>query len=227
MLDYCIDNNWNPGRFDFFSGEIWDTDLGYNVLSITEEAIERGFHPRLIVIPSNFSFILNEEAKNRVEKFMEKCRQFNIKPCWSCSNDGLLLDLETRPFNSDELNAKKDTEDYYKKLFEFCKKWNLGFHPMVAAHGIEKWSENFLWWMSELKKYKFERNSSIMFLEVRNDDWTDDKIYHYLKYLNTSINYLNDECINLNTLSFEDYVRKTNKNIKYNYTPVILEKSSL
>ena len=143
---------------------------------------------------------------------MSKCCEFKIKPCFSCSNDGLLLDLETRPFQTEELNFKKDTEDYYKKLFEFCKKWNLGFHPMVSAHGIEKWSENFLWWMSELKKYHFDR-TSIMFLEVRNDDWTDEKIYHYLKYLNTSINYMNDECEALNTISFNDYVHKKNKNL--------------
>jgi hypothetical protein len=60
---------------------------------------------------------------------------------------------------------------------------------MISAHGIEHWCENFDWWVNTLKEEEFDLMNSVMFLEVRNDDWTEEAIIHYLKYLNHSANY--------------------------------------
>lgn len=194
FLNYCLEKKINPPRFDLFSGEIWDTQFGYDVLQIVYEAIEKGFHPNMIVIPSNFSFVLNDESLQRINDYTDKIQKHDVRMCWSCSNDGWYVDKMTRPFNNDsDYELKKGTKAYYERLFDFCKKWNLGFHPMVSAHGIEYWCENFDWWMKELKTRDFKPTSAIMFLETRNDDWTEDKIIHYLKYLNHVIDWHQNE----------------------------------
>lgn len=100
MLNHCLKNNWNPFRFDFFTGEIWDTEFGYKVYEVTEKAIKNGFKPNILVIPTNMSFLLSDKAIEKAEHFMEVCKSNGVKPCYSCSNDGFLIDLETRPLNS-------------------------------------------------------------------------------------------------------------------------------
>ncbi len=192
FLNHCIEEGLlYPYRFDLFSGEIWDLELGQKVLETVYNAVCKGFSPSMIVIPSNFSFVLNDDSLNYIDSYMEKFDEYKIKVCWSCSNDGYYLDSKTRPFNNEEqYELKKGTEAYYRRIFDFCKKWTLGFHPMVSAHGIEHWSENFKWWIDTLEHEGFSPLTTIMFLEVRNDDWTDEAIEHYLHYLNTSVDYM-------------------------------------
>lgn len=190
FLDYCLEQGFNPPRFDLFSGEIWDTQFGYDVLQVVYEAVQKGFCPDVIVIPSNFSFVLQDESLAIIDDYMTKFDKAGIRLCWSCSNDGWYLDSITRPFNdAEQYEIKKGTKAYYERIFNFCQKWHLGFHPMVSAHGIEHWCENFDWWMDELTNRNFDLLNSIMYLEVRNDDWTEDKIIHYLKYLNHCVDY--------------------------------------
>lgn len=190
FLDYCIEKKLNPPRFDLFSGEIWDTQFGYDVLQVVYEATVKGFKPEVIVIPSNFSFVLKDEALAIIDDYMNKFKQINIRVCWSCSNDGKYIDAMTRPFNNEEeYELKKGTDAYYDRIFKFCEKWQLGFHPMVSAHGIEYWRDNFDWWMDKVIRYNTDALSGIMFLEVRNDDWTEEKIHHYLLYLNHCVDY--------------------------------------
>lgn len=193
LLDYFIENNINPPRFDLFSGEIWETKFGHDVLQVVYEALLKGFKPGMMVIPSNFSFVLHDNTLAVIDDYMQKFQEQDVRICWSCSNDGLYLDEMTRPFNDEKAHEiKKGTEEYYKRIFDFCKKWNLGFHPMVSAYGIEYWCENFDWWMQKLNEYDFNILSHIMFLEVRNDDWTEEKIISYLKYLNHTIDFYVD-----------------------------------
>lgn len=191
FISYLREERIKPSRLDLFSGEIWGFDFGNKVLQSLYEEILKGFQPRAVVIPSNFSFMLNKSSKNIIEDFLQKYKDAGVKLAFSCSNDGLYLDLMTRPLNEENaFETKKGTETYYHELFEFCKKWGLGFHPMVSAHGIQYWKENFQWWEENLGLYNFDVFNSIMFLEVRNDDWTDEAIKHYLEYLNYSTNYM-------------------------------------
>ena len=196
FIQHCIDNKLFPDRFDLFSGEIWASPLGLNILHEIEDAIiNRGFSPRAIIIPSNCSFIFDDKALIEIEEIMTNLSKTNTRLVFSCSNDGKYVDLQNRPFTNpqDYANIEKASDEYYDKLFNFCKKWNFGFHPMVAAAGIEVWGDNFKWWYEQLKKYNISLYNGIMFLEVRNDDWTEDKIISYLKYLNSSIEYLKNE----------------------------------
>lgn len=235
LLDYFIENKMNPYRFDLFSGEIWGTQLGYDVLETVYQAAKKGFHPKLIIIPSNFSFVLKDESLAIIDQYMEKFKEQDIRVCFSCSNDGWYIDKMTRPFNNEnEYELKKGTLAYYERIFEFCKKWDLGFHPMISAHGIEHWCENFDWWTKELTNRGFHPLNSIMYLEVRNDDWTQDKIIHYLKYLNHSIDYYLNEYFP--TQAPEDEVKfmfgkwvhhKLLSDHQTNYTPLLLSKDNI
>jgi hypothetical protein len=63
---------------------------------------------------------------------------------------------------------------------------------MVSAETIENSIENFDWWIENLERVYFHEhlNDRSCFkprmpfmLEVRNDNWTDEKIEYYLKFL--------------------------------------------
>jgi len=57
---------------------------------------------------------------------------------------------------------------------------------MVAAVTVEKWIENHQWWETFFESHGHDVDQELMMLEVRNHDWTDDKIKAYndfMKYL--------------------------------------------
>lgn len=53
---------------------------------------------------------------------------------------------------------------------------------MIASNLIKNWPDNYDWWISQLNKYKLQKLPAL--LEVRNDDWTLDKIEDYIYFLN-------------------------------------------
>ena len=138
------------------------------------------------MVPTNGSFLLLPD--DIVEKIEEQIKTFQangIRIIYSFSDDGKILDEINRPLYSEE---KQDKEKFYKKLVYFANTYHYGFHPMVNAHGITKWVENFKWW----KEFAKELNdpfilSNAMFLEVRNDEWTDFAIEKYLELLKLMI----------------------------------------
>ena len=73
----------------------------------------------------------------------------------------------------------------------------------------------------------------IMLLETRNDNWTEDKIIHYLKYLNFSIDYLIKHVMpKYNVNSIEAYRKYINGDLnrsfnKYNSLRLTKRKSWL
>ena len=64
----------------------------------------------------------------------------------------------------------------------FAKHNNFAFHPMISSHNIKHWIENYKWWMEKFKQYDFSL-PSLMTLEVRNNDWTDETISQYCEFL--------------------------------------------
>ncbi|MDD7592117.1 MAG: hypothetical protein PUJ92_03895 [Bacilli bacterium] len=99
----------------------------------------------------------------------------------------------TRPFNDKSIL----TDEFYDNLFKFCKKHSYGFHPMLSAYGIDYFKQNYTWFKDKIKEYEFydsEKHPTdiynfIMFLEVRNNDWTEEKLYKYIDCLNYMIDY--------------------------------------
>ena len=222
FLDYCVEKKLKPQHFDLFTGEIWESDFGVEILSILVDYLEnqKDFMPELIMIPSNCSFIFNDKYLPKIEAILKRVinnEEIPTRICFSCSNDGLYIDKLTRPYNDPKRQELKGTQEYYDKMFEFCKKWNFAFHPMVSAHGIEAWEENFKWWMETIRKYDLDPLSYIMFLETRNNDWTEEKIIHYLRYINYSIDYLIENEMPRFGNKLESYVKYMNGHLHKAY----------
>lgn len=191
FLNFLIENNTIPYKMDLFTGEIWETEFGFKVLQKLLGFIKRVPEKlNTLTIPSNFSFIMNEKARVVIEKFIESCKFYGTNVVFSCSYDGPIIENQNRPFVDTNLHTvEKNSQEYADILFDWCKKYNYGFHPMVNAYSIEQWPEQFKWWVDQTQKYDMRLYNYTMFLEVRNNEWTDDKIEGYLKYLDTAIDY--------------------------------------
>lgn len=192
FLNYLIENNYdNILKFSLFSGEIWHTQFGLDVLeTIYQYCLKAKQPPLSIMIPSNFSFILDDIQLQKIETYIDKFNKKNIYLNFSCSIDGFFIESENRPFNNSNNNYIKDSEEHYEKIFKWCKKYGYGFHPMVNSFNIEKWKQQYKWWIDNFIKYELNFHQYSMFLEVRDNNWTDNKIYSYLDYLNFSVDYL-------------------------------------
>ena len=186
ILDFIYNNDLHLHNLDLFSGEIWHTKFGNQILTILLEYAQKGIKIDSIIIPSNCSFILNDKATIKMQIFFDEFAKTNTRLHISASIDGAIIENSTRSFNDTKLNKEKN-ETFYKKFFNFVDKNNLGLHPMVSAAGIESWIENLDWWEQEVNKIH-RPLSSIMTLEVRNDEWTKEKIQEYLKFLNYCCN---------------------------------------
>lgn len=190
FLNYLVENHMVFGFVDLFAGEIWHTDFGEAVLHVllTEYIAKIDKKPDRVMIPTNGTFLKYPERVAKIEKYIRDFSFYNTNLTFSFSNDGLILDEINRPLKEDQ-EKYAEKEKYYDDLAVFCKKHGFGFHPMVNAAAIEKWPDNYKWWIDLLKKYNFSLLDNIMFLEVRNDEWTTEKILGYLKFLNTAFFY--------------------------------------
>ena len=188
-LEYLIDSDINPLRIDLFSGEIWGMEFGNKVFDIILEYLDKGLKCNFIMIPSNMSFLTNDKTTEVVQKYIDIFRMKDVDLRFSASFDGKYIDCDTRSYKNESKNSLKNNDEFYERLFSFCKKNNFGFHPMVGAYKIEEWKKNYTWFHEMLKKYDLNYKNYIMFFEVRNDYWTQDKINTYLDFLNYAFDY--------------------------------------
>jgi len=190
LYDWIYDNNYHIPLCTFFSGEIWHINFGLEVLDITLEYLKKGINIDRFMIPSNCSFVLDESQLEKIQTYIDLFDKYGYPLQFSISVDGAILESETRPLN----NGIAKTEDYYDRLFLFAKHNNYYFHPMVSAFSVEKWIENYKWWEKQFNKWDMNI-SALMMLEVRNDDWTEEKITAYTSFLNFLIDkYFEEEC---------------------------------
>ena len=188
LYNWIIENNLFIPVIEFYSGEIWHTDFGLEVLDITYDFIlKKGLGVGGILIPSNCSFLRNERAKNLIQRRINRFEKIQVPLQFSISVDGKIVEDMSRPLNNK--NDVKDDE-FYEQMFLFAKYNNFYFHPMVSSSNVNKWIENYKWWKKKLEEYDMPEES-IMMLEVRNDDWTEDSINEYKKFLD----YLLEEFI--------------------------------
>lgn len=223
-LNYLLENKiiYIP-RLDLFSGEIWGWPLGNKVFDLLLSYIDKGLQISYIIIPSNCSFCLDDNLIKIIDYYIYEFKKRKVSIDFSISMDGLYLDKTTRPLtNSDK------TEEYYSKIFSFSKKYNYGFHPMIDAATIEHQKNNYLSWMSSLQKvYKedfIHQYGSIMQLEVRSNNWTDDKIQKYIDWLNYVYEtdkklFFNNSKENLLNFLLGDKTTNTKINFNHTYLP--------
>jgi hypothetical protein len=204
FLNFLAANNYFPKTFDIFSGEIWSSNLGARVLQKLLDFVKLSEgKTEQITIPSNFSFLFNEKGRKTMETFIEAFSYYDCHILLSCSYDGPLLEEENRPYVHGDASIKT-TEEYAKTILDWCEKYHYGFHPMVNAYAIEKWPDQFKWWVDKMIEYNLPFYNFTMFLEVRNDEWTNEKIKSYLKYLDFAMDYTLEKVHNNN---LEEYIK--------------------
>ena len=228
FLNYLLENNYDSiPEFSIFTGEIWHTDFGLKVLEeIYNYCLKAKNPPFSIMIPSNFTFILNDNQTQKIEEWINKFGELKTYIHFSCSIDGLILENKNRPFNDLSQNYIKNQEEHYEKIFKWCKKMCFGFHPMVNSYSIEDWKEQYKWWIDKFVEHGFDVYKNSMFLEVRNDEWTHDKIFSYLDYLNFATDYLLNKYFNKDYIELLHFMLNINLPVTGNYVNVQLLRQS-
>lgn len=189
LYDWILEKGYQIPKCEFFTGEIWHSQFGLDVLEITLEYIKKGLPVGWWMIASNCSFLLNEDQTCKIQHYINEFRKHGTSLVFSISVDGQPIE-SVRPLN----NGTERTDAYYERMFLFAKHNGFKFHPMVAAKTAHKWIENHQWWEKHLKEWDMSIEE-LMMLEVRNPDWTDESIYHYLRFLKYLIDkYIREHC---------------------------------
>jgi len=154
-----IENEHSWG-IDYFAGE------NYSIMFPALELILQKFEkikkkPKCIVIPTNYSFILNRSLTDEMDGLLKESRKIGIPILLSASFDGKYCDCARR----------KHSDEFYDRCFSFNRKWGFGFHPMIAPQNVAYWKENWLWFQENFSRYQIPF-SNIYLLEVRNPEWS-------------------------------------------------------
>lgn len=172
-------------EMELFAGDLFYDDIGFEIFELMFKYYKELYdeHPNLfnnhprIVMPNNFSFATNDKKAKRMEELLTRFKTINMEISLSCSVDG--------PYNSVRERDKDDS--YYTKILEFLQRNPCGIHPMISPSNIESAIKNFDWWDEQYEKYNLAgediHDFQPMYLEVRNDEWTDEKLDHYLEFL--------------------------------------------
>lgn len=195
FLDWCLEQGFSFHQVDLFSGEIWHSPFGWEVLDILLSYIRRGLRVNTVMIPTNASFVLDDRALVEMANRIEDYGQAGCFLQLSGSIDGGKADGETRKGTSDAITAGKTSEDFYDRFFSFWSRFGFRFHPMVSRENVKHWKENFLWWEEMCEKYGYDAFRDVMMLEVRNDGWTENEIKAYTGFLDFLVDrFLETHC---------------------------------
>ncbi len=188
LIDWLIDNNLTPD-LELFSGEIFGQKVGFDVVDVIYEKYKNTHQSkrvREIIVPTNFTFIQDNELTKRVQRYIDNFAKIGIRFHLSASFDGKFMEAN-RPYEKDigyHLNKPRDDE-YYDKVFSFIAKNRCGLHPMVYSKNIEKWKDNFLWFQDMMKKHGIPWKH-IYLLQVRNAEWSKEQckeLYNFIVWL--------------------------------------------
>lgn len=211
LLEWFKQENMFIPTIELFSGEIWHTSYGLEVLEIILKHVKQGFQTNTIVIPSNCSFLRNEKQRNLIQRYINNFKKAGINLLFSISVDGKIIEDQSRPLNN--LNDHKNDE-FYEQMFLFAAHNNFCFHPMVSSNNVQYWIENFQWWEKNMEYYNIPFEA-LMMLEVRNDDWTAESIEYY----NNFMDFLLDHWLSKN--SVQRLARILSKGLTYNKQPLL------
>ena len=183
FLNWCLEQGFSFPQVDLFSGEIWHSSFGWEILDILLSYIQRGLGMESVMIPTNASFVLSDRAAVEMANRIEDYKKAGCRLQLSGSIDGGLSDGITRKGNEEGLTVEKNRDPFYDRFFSFWRQFGFLFHPMVSAENVKHWKENFLWWEDWCARYGYDAFRDVMMLEVRNDGWTEENIEDYKKFL--------------------------------------------
>ena len=171
---------------EFFAGELFMLPYIWDFLEIVykyQKKTKREHRVKHIMIPTNMSFIKNgrEDIREKLEDYLRKFKELDIRVNLSASVDGSFMDYLNRPYANP---FSKYDSGFYEKLKKELRSNKFGIHPMIHNKNIEYWIDNFLWFMIK------DGLSSVYLLEVRNAQWSEHqaKTLHY--FIRFIINYM-------------------------------------
>lgn len=174
LLDYLKKEKYAFKDYDIFSGEFFQLPFWEDVLEIIyNDAITYPPYTKTITIPTNMSWLLNDNITSKVESWYKKLDEVSVGFHISPSVDGPLeLENIERPLNSKDLEKNNS---FYDKLFSFLRDHNSGAHPMITKQFVSNYKQNYDFWIDNIKKYNCVKpNTDIynipMLLEVRDPD---------------------------------------------------------
>lgn len=132
---------------------------------------------------------MDDVKKAKVESWIEKLDQHNIRLFLSASIDGPInVEKTTRRLN----NAQVKDEIFYDRLFKFLSKYHYTSHPMISKEFLKDYKTNYTFWFDKMKEYNCmifnKQNEKIidvpMWLEVRNEEqWDEESLKLYREFL--------------------------------------------
>jgi len=199
LFDWLDKNNHIPSQLLLFSGELLSQEIGWKILKKSID-FYKGRNLGGIVIPSNMNFVFDNDKLELFDSLHEEALNNNTSVNLSASVDGLYCD-SNREFRS------KDKQRDYDKIFKFCKEYNYSFHPMIYCDEIENWNRNFLWFQEMFKKHNIPWKYMYL-LEVRNVEWTTEKIAIFYDFISFVVEWAYHKIVNELKLDFYDTVFK-------------------
>ena len=173
ILDYIFKIKQLPIKtISIFSGNLFEGNLFWLILSLIYKLQIPGLNVLFSVHPA---FIIEPNFVEMFDMYNQMFLKANMRIWLSISADGRKID--------------RDKSYNYNDVIDFAEKYNFIFHPMISATNVQKWSKNYDWWMRHVDQQP-------MIMEVRNDDWTQDKIDEYIKVLDHIFNYRIEMCNN-------------------------------
>lgn len=224
LLNYFTERKFYCGSWELFAGDLFYDNFWFDIMDVFKQYylqftdIVKDNIAR-ISLPCNCSFFHDKEKTEKISQYIEEMEKMGVRVNISWSHDGPnLIDIREK---------RKIDEDYYKTAFTFLKRHRYGAHPMISYEGIDKAKEQYEWWINtwkEIGKNEEFSEYSPMFLEVRNEGWTDENIKNYLDFLNYVIDKRFKAC-NESPRAFAYHlfcknIKKTKKDIPDIYFPL-------
>ena len=185
VLQWMEKNQFHPD-LDIFSGEFLAQSLGYEALELIYQYQSRWpaeLRSSSILIPTNMTFVCNDDLIKKVDTYIEKFNDIGIKLFLSASVDGKFIESNRRYDASLDIPIEVERDDaYYEKLFNYCVQRRIRFHPMIYSKHIGKWKDNYLWFKENLIKRGLSPFDFYL-LEVRNEEWTKKDIIEFQSFL--------------------------------------------
>lgn len=190
LLDYLDEQNFNYVDYDIYSGEFFQLPYWEEVLEIFYKHQLKVNKQRYTTIPTNYSFIADEELTARVEYWIEKMKECKAPLHLSCSIDGPEeTDNKTRPNHKKGIIKDKT---FYDRVFKFLAKHSYACHPMVSKYFLKDYKKNYDFFLNNTIDYKvlfYQDDGSYsynlpMMLEVRDsEEWDDESLENYRNFL--------------------------------------------
>ena len=215
LINYFIEKQYIISKLELFAGDLFYDNLFFDLIEIIYNYynfinINKLLESSKIIIPCNMSFCKYDDKIEKVKTLISRFKDINVDLIFSYSTDGL-YGINTR-------EKENLTEQDFDKILSLCHTYGWTVHPMISPENIDNAYKNYDWWKQKLILFP-NLFSTIYpnFLEVRNNNWTDEQIEKYQDFLNYILrdiyhNFYKDDSMKFIWKEFQhyDYIDENN-----------------